>query len=117
MARAGEFRDQITIEMQDESGNDGAGNVQTAWVKRLGPVPGRIAPLRARELIHANGVSPLGVYEVTLRYDPAAMAATIRDRIVDQDGVTYSIAAPPINPDGRRRVVKLTAERGRGDGG
>ncbi len=113
---AGALRHSVTIDRQAASGDDGYGNPQTGWEVRFGPAPARIRPMRAREVVGAEGVTGRALVEISIRYHALGLEIAVGDRIRASTGAVYNVKSPAQNNDEHRRYLTILAEAGGGDG-
>jgi SPP1 family predicted phage head-tail adaptor len=99
--RTGLLRHRVLIQRR-ASVQDAAGQVTFDWAD-FAQVWAEAQPLRGQELIAAQQAQSSITTRFRIRYR-ADLDETMR---VTWDGRTYGIAAPPIDVDGRRKVLEL----------
>lgn len=118
--RAGELREKVTFQRLGEGDGDGAGNYGTGFANIPGAVKisADLAPVTSKEIVIAEGVKGLVLFEVVVRYSPTLAGITVGDRMIDarNPARTFNVKAPPINPDKRRRRLRILVESGGADG-
>lgn len=118
--RAGELRERVTFKRMTQNAGDGRGNFGESLVDIPGAtrISADIAPVRATEVVLAQGVQGLTLFDVVVRWSPELEAITVGDIMVDarRPARAYNVKAPPINPDKRRRRLKIMVELGGANG-
>ena len=117
--RAGELREKVTFQRSSDGVGDGAGNYGTAFANIPGAVKisADLAPVRSEERILAEGVQGRVLYDVVMRYSEILAGITVGDIMIDErTGRRFNVKAPPINPDKRRRRLKISVEYGGANG-
>lgn len=99
--RAGQLRHQITIQRPVET-QDAAGGVVTSWVDVASP-RAEVVGLAGREYFAAQGVHSEITTKIRIRYR-AGLSATMRAL---HGATVYEIAAPPLDPTGKRDELHL----------
>lgn len=101
------MRDRLQLQSESRT-SDGGGGFATTW-STLATVWGRVVPRRGAERREADRVEDATVVEFEIRYRTGISAA---QRLVHvPTGDTYNIRSV-INPDARRRFLRLVCERG-----
>lgn len=117
--RAGELREKVTFQRSTPGAGDGAGNQGNEFVDIPGAVriSADLAPERAAEVVIAEGVQGRTLYAVVVRYSAILANVNVGDIMVDvKSGRQFNVKAPPINPDKRRRRLKIMVEYGGANG-
>lgn len=118
--RAGELRERVTFQRSDPTAGDGAGNYGGAFADIPGAkkIAAKLAPVRATEVVLAEGVKGLALYDCIVRYSPVLAALTVGDRMIDARNPSrvFNVKAPPVNPDMRRRRLTILVEIGGASG-
>lgn len=111
---AGRLRHRITIRRPTETAN-GKGGFTTGWATIAGSVAAEVEGLDGREAMFAQALQGISSYRITIRWRAGIKAS---DQVVLPDGSQLNIAAPPADPDGRRRWLTIMADTGsvRGEG-
>lgn len=109
---AGELREKVRFEARiqsdDEYGNPSAGEFSDQFT-----VAARIQPLKAGETIMAARLAGRKPVIIRVRYSSDTALIEAGWRAVDaRTGTIYSIDAPPINVDERRRYFDIVATAG-----
>jgi SPP1 family predicted phage head-tail adaptor len=86
------------------AGQDVLGNASGAW-QDVVTVPGKVRPLRSRELFAAGQMQNVSDVEFTLRY---RSGVTSNMRVVWR-GKAHDITGEPIDVDGQRQWLQLLA--------
>lgn len=102
----GKLRQLLRIETPAEAQNATGEAIET-WT-HYATVYGALEPLRGRELYQAQAVQSEITAKATIRY---RSGVTSKMRIV-HGGLTYNIAAPPIDPASRGEVLELMLSQG-----
>ncbi len=115
MVAAGQYRDKVRIQRKGGSGGrDAVGNLRDAdWVD-LQPKAvfrGRLQETRGRERLAAGRLEDTATATLRVRYNTQTATITGADRVVAR-GHVWTILGAPIDPDGRRREIEITLERG-----
>lgn len=115
MARAGKFRDRLTVERQGDSGAlDIYGNPAAAVWQKLAPVGefwGDLRETTGKERLAAGRLEAPATATLRLRRSPETAAIEAADRVIAR-GAVWAIVSAPVDPDGRGRLVEFTLERG-----
>jgi len=106
----GQLRERVTVEMEGECVDDGAGNcVPVGWVT-IADAWARIQPLKGSETVIAarlTGVQPVVIH---VRWTPELSAITPAYRVVHTDTErVYNIKAAA-NMDEKREYIEILAE-------
>ena len=116
----GKLREKITFEslVKDKIG-DGAGNfVEDKWkaLRFAKDISARIDPMKGREDVVALKLQGQTVYEIKVRYRTALCRITSDNRIRNcRTGEIYSISAPPVNEDEKKRFLTFMCKTGLAD--
>lgn len=103
---AGKLRHRVTIEEGIVTLND-HGQEETVWQQFAPRLPACVVELSGRELWNAQQIKPDITLRVELRWLPG-VTSKMRLKWHDCERErTLEIAAPPINPDGRKREMHL----------
>lgn len=108
--QAGKLRHRITIQARTDT-QDGFGQPVASWTNYLLNEPAEKRDLSGRELIAAQAVHSETTTEFVIRYK-AGIDAKAR---VLFEGVKYTLNAV-LDPDGRRRMLRLHCSRGVNEG-
>lgn len=108
--QAGKLRHRITIQTRTDT-QDGFGQPVASWTNYLLNEPAEKRDLSGRELIAAQAVHSETTTEFVIRYKAGIDA---KARILFE-GVKYTLNAV-LDPDGRRRMLRLHCSRGVNDG-
>ena len=108
MARAGQFRDRVTFQVQVEV-PDGGGGVALTW-QTVAEVWGRYMPERGRERVAAGRLEASVEGVLHVRGSPDTAAITPGHRAVI-GGVSCNIRSVT-NPDRRGHIIEMTIEEG-----
>lgn len=115
MKRARQYRDRVTVERESDSGGlDAYGNPAGAAWAPLSPQPdfwGNLRETPGKERIAAGRLEAPATATLRLRRSPEAAAITAADRVLAR-GHVWTITSAPVDPDGSRREVEFTLERG-----
>lgn len=118
--RAGELREKVTFQRSAPGAGDGAGNYGDDFANIPGAVriSADLAPVRQAEVVLSEGVKGLVLYECNVRYSTVLAGLTVGDRMIDARDASrvFNVKAPPINPDKRRRRLKILVEIGGASG-
>jgi SPP1 family predicted phage head-tail adaptor len=106
--RAGGLRHRVTIQAPAVT-RDEYGAAVTTWTDFATGVYASIEQMKAFDKAAVAATWPGADYTINLRYLPGV---TGNMRVVDQDGVIYSILGRPNDVDGRHRELILTCESG-----
>ncbi len=112
MMRASRYRDRVSLERETDTGAlDTYGNpVSPSWGE-LGDFWGNLRETTGKERVAAGRLEAPATATLRLRRSPEAEAITAADRVLAR-GQTWAIVGGPIDPDGTRREIELTLERG-----
>lgn len=110
---AGELRERVRFERRKQTGDDGYGNVQYAWLKVAGPMGARIEPGGGNaESVLADQLAAIGTYKITVHWSNETSGLDEGDRVIDErSGAIFNIRSVT-NPDERRRFLSVIADRG-----
>ncbi len=109
---AGHLRHRCTIQTWTETEGDLGQAVKTPQTFKY-RVPFRVVELMGRELFNAQQMQPDSTIAAIARWIPGV---TSKMQLVWHDGDdsrTLAIAAPPINPDGKKRWMVLLCKEGK----
>lgn len=105
MIGAGQMRERVTIQQENET-SDGGGGYSVAWID-VASVAAQVRPLRGKEQLEHMQMQDSTLFTVTIRY---RSDVTPKMRL-DWIGTILNIRAV-INPDQRRRFLEITCEAG-----
>jgi SPP1 family predicted phage head-tail adaptor len=105
--RAGGLRHTVTIQTPTTT-KDTYGGAVTTWAT-FATVWASIESMKSFDKAVTSATWPGADYTITIRY---LAGVTGNMRVVDQDGVIYSILGRPNDVDGRHREIILTCESG-----
>lgn len=114
MKRASRYRDRVTVERETETDTDALddyGNPADPTWGALGAFWADMRETTGRERVAAGRLEAPATATVRLRRSAETAAITAADR-VQARGQTWAIVGAPIDPDGSRREVEFTLERG-----
>jgi SPP1 family predicted phage head-tail adaptor len=104
---AGTLRHKCTIQTPTTTKTNGAST--TTWATFKSGVMASIEQLKGFNRANAQAVWPGADYAINMRYIPGVLGNM---RIVDENGMIYSILGQPNDVDGRHREIILTCESG-----
>ena len=115
MKRASRYRDRVRLERETATGAlDAYGNpVAPTWAP-LAPLAdfwGDLRVMPGKDRLEAGRMEGSAVATLRLRYSAEARAITAADRVVAR-GFAWAITSDPVDPDGTRRAIEMTLERG-----
>ena len=100
--RAGDLRHRLTIQKPDKVKDPLSGELVDGWID-VTTVWGSVEDLAGKEFFAAQQVNAEITTQVIIRYQKGIKAIM---RIVCDDRI-LELAAPPMDPDGRRRELHL----------
>lgn len=113
---AGQLRSKVTFQRQGAGAGDGAGNYGEAFADLAGAtgIVADLEPVRAAEVVLAEGVQGRTAFEVKIRYTSTRAGITVGDRMVDARDASkvYNVKAPPANRDRRNKYLTILVELG-----
>lgn len=109
---AGELREKLSFEARiqtgDEYGNPESGDFSEQFVEH-----GRIQPLKGGETVLASRLAGTKPVIIRVRYSSDTIMIRPGWRVKDvRSGVYYSVTAPSINVDEKRRYLDILATEG-----
>lgn len=114
MARAGKYRDRVTVERKSGDGTrDKYGNLAEGWAG-LQPISefwGDLRETTGKERVAAGRLEDPATGTLRLRSSPETRSIQGSDRVIAR-GHTWAIKGAPVDPDGSRRELELLLERG-----
>lgn len=110
MARAGNFRDQVTFELLPGDAVDDYGNPADVWVE-IATVMADIRERPGRESFASGRPESTRTATLRVRTEPAMQAMTSADRVVAR-GATWDILSGPIQVDRTGQVLEFILETG-----
>jgi head-tail adaptor len=117
---AGQLREKVTFQRPGQGAGDGAGNYGTAFADITGAigVHAQLKPIRAGEVVLAEGVQGRRLYEVIVRHTSTLAGITVGDRMVDTRDAArvFNVTAPPVNNDMRNKYLTILVELGGASG-
>lgn len=113
---AGQLRESVTFQRLAQAVGDGAGNYNTFFADIPGAkkVPADLQPIRAAEVVLAQGIEGRRVYEAVVRYSPTLAGIQVQDRMIDarDSSRVFNVIAPPMNKDKHRKYLHIMVEQG-----
>ena len=108
MIPAGSLRHRVRIENQTASNDATTGERSSVWTT-LADRRAQIKPLRGAELTPESGETGEVTAKITLRYEAAFSAITIKTRVTDLDSNDVYDIESLINISEENRVIELMA--------
>lgn len=111
---AGKLRSRVDIQQRVETQDPVTGAMVLTWEDEWTGIPAAIDDLSQRDMIAAQAMQSTVSSRITLRY---FAGLTSQHRIIDHDGIIYTIEGPPIrDKDTRREFMTLSVSVGPSDG-